>query len=51
MIFTDTVTTGLVRRISALAEDVAGRPVIGPYEVGVLEELLVQLRRITGLDE
>lgn len=41
----------MVRRFSAMAEDIACRPALGPYETGVLEELVALLRQVTGLDE
>jgi hypothetical protein len=42
------VVADRLRRISAVADDIASRPDLGPYEVGLLKELLEEANALTG---
>lgn len=44
------VVADRLRRISAVADDIAARPDLGPYEVGLLKELLEEANALTGAD-
>ena len=43
-------TAGLLHRFTLIAEDIAGRPDVGPYEVGVLQHLTELTNTLTGFD-
>lgn len=44
------VVADLLHRFALVAEDIAGRPDVGPYEVGVLQHLTELTNILTGFD-